>query len=151
LAGRRCFSKTARSRPRHHEARRHGRHLPAQPERRRRFTHDHLKCPAERAEAVEADVEADVGDAAIRGTQQKHRALDAAALQIAVRRLAEGLAKPADEVRLRDARDLCEARDAQRLGKRPVHRIPRAQHAAIAFFSGANHLCVVLYILSEPR
>jgi hypothetical protein len=45
-------------------------------------------------------VEADVGDAAIRRTEEEHRALDAPALQVAVRRLAERRAKAADEMRL---------------------------------------------------
>ena len=52
-----------------------------------------MEGAAERAEAVEADVEADIGDAAIGRSQQEHRALDAPALQVAVRRLAEGVAE----------------------------------------------------------
>ncbi len=43
-----------------------------------------------------------VGHAAIRLPQQEHRPLDAAALQVAVRRLAEGGAEDADEMRLGD-------------------------------------------------
>src|SRR5262249_37508769 len=94
---------------------------------------------AERAQAVEADVEADVGDAAIGRPQQEHRALDAPALQVAVRRLAERRAKRSDEMRLRHVSDPREARDVERLRERAVHRIPRAQHPAIPFLDRSAH------------
>src|SRR3954451_14050871 len=99
------FSKTARSRPGHREAVRNGLRLGARAVRARRLADDLAEGPAERAEAAEADVEADVGDAAIGLDEQEHRPLDAPALEVAVRRLAEGGAEGADEVRLRDVRD----------------------------------------------
>src|SRR5262245_36727247 len=96
------FSKTARSHPRHHEACGNGRHAPSLTEVRRRLAHDVVKGPAECAQAAEPDIEADICDAAIRRTQEEHRALDASALQIAVRCLAERLAKGANEVGFRN-------------------------------------------------
>jgi hypothetical protein len=98
-----------------------------------------VKRPTERAEAAEPDIEADIGDAAVRRSQQEHRALDAAALQIAVRCLAERVAERADEVRRRHLRDLREARDAERLGKRAIHGVPGAKHLAIALFDRSRH------------
>src|SRR5918912_1243655 len=96
------FSETARSRPRLREAARH----PAQVGRPpavggRRIADDRLERAAERAEAREADVEADVADAAVGLAQEEHRALDAPPLEVAMRRLAEGGAEGPDEVRLR--------------------------------------------------
>src|SRR5262245_36720492 len=111
------FSKTARASPRHHEAGRHRRHLSLLPEAGRRLADDLVERAAECAQAAEADVEADIGDAAIGRSQQEHRALDAPALQVAVRCLTEGVAEGANEVRLRDLGDLREMRDAERLGE----------------------------------
>src|SRR5690349_4062460 len=48
---------------------------------------------AEGAQAGEAHVEADLGHRQVAVAQQRHRALDAAALEVAVRRLAEGVAE----------------------------------------------------------
>jgi hypothetical protein len=59
-----------------------------------------VEGPAECAQAADTDVEANVRYAPIRGTQEKHRAFDAPALEIAVRGLAERRAEGADEVRL---------------------------------------------------
>src|SRR3712207_310032 len=98
---RRGFSETARSRVGHREARGDGPDRPAAAVARGRFADDVAERAAERPEAREADVEADVGDAAVGGPQQEHGALDAPALEVAVRRLAEGRAGGADEVRLR--------------------------------------------------
>src|SRR4051794_41122794 len=92
------FSETARSPPDHPEARRDvvpgARHALAIP--RRRLADDVAEGAAERAQAREADVEADLGDAAVGLGQQRHRALHAAALQVAVRCLAERRAERAD-------------------------------------------------------
>src|SRR5215212_7690220 len=98
------FSETARSRPRHRPARRHvlGARRGVLAVLARRAADDLAERAAERPQAGEADVEADLGDAAVGVAQQRHRALDAPALQIAVRRLAERLAEGADEVRLGD-------------------------------------------------
>src|SRR5262245_45873873 len=125
LAGARFagFSETARSGPRHGEAGRDG-----APYRRaaaavgaRRDADDVAEGPAEGAQTGEADVEADVGHAAIGLAQQPHRALDAAALEVAVGRLAERRPEGADEVRLGDAGDPGERRHVERLGVGPVH------------------------------
>src|SRR5688572_7016051 len=100
------FSETAWSRPRPREAGRDGAQVSRPPAiGRRRLADDRAKGTTERSQAREADVEADLGDAAIGLAQEEHRALDPAPLQIAVRRLAEGGAKGADEVRLGDVGD----------------------------------------------
>src|SRR5690242_8575735 len=131
-AGSPRFSEIAAwSRPRHREARRYGDGLAAGAELARRLAHDLAERPAERAEAVEADVERDLGHAAVGLAQQEHRALDAAALQIAVRRLAEGRLEGADEVGLRGVRHARERGDVQRLRVLAVHRVARPQHAAV--------------------
>src|SRR4051794_19730670 len=81
------FSETARSRPAHREAGRDGHGLAARAELRRRLADDLPERAAERAEAEEADVDAYLGHAALGLAQQEHRALDAPALQVAMRRL----------------------------------------------------------------
>src|SRR4051812_44248672 len=100
LAGapRRGFSKTARSRVGHRKA--VGDRLGDGPGAvgRRRLADDGAEGPAERPEAREPDVEADVGDGAVGLAEQEHRPLDAAALEVAVRRLAERRPERADEV-----------------------------------------------------
>src|SRR5436853_3840591 len=96
-ASRLGFSKTARSCPGHRETVRHGHDRAALAVGRRRLANDCLKTAAERAQAVEAHVEADVGHASIGGTQQEHRPLDPAALEIAVWRLAKSRAKGPNE------------------------------------------------------
>src|ERR1700686_1268912 len=92
------FSKTAGSCPGHREAVRNGHDRAALPVRCRRLADDCLKSTAQGAQAVEADVEADVGHAAIGRPQQEHCPLNATALEIAVWRLTEGPAKRAGEM-----------------------------------------------------
>jgi hypothetical protein len=58
-----------------------------------------VKGPAEGAQAIGTDIEGNVCYAPIRGTQEKHRALNASALQIAVRGFSKRLAEGADEMR----------------------------------------------------
>ena len=112
------FSKTARSRPGHREAGRHGGDVGRGRGRRVGDSPTIVaERAAERAEAAEADVEADVGDAAVGLAQQEHRPLDPPALQVAVRRLAEGRPEGADEVRLGDVRDPRQRRDVERLAR----------------------------------
>ena len=106
------FSKTARLRARSSTratARPHGRQLDAvrrdhravpRAVVRRRLADDLAERAAERSQAGEADVEADVGDAAVGLAQQEHRALDPPPLQVAVGRLAEHGPEAAAEVRL---------------------------------------------------
>src|SRR5262245_11144078 len=87
---RRRFSETARSRPRSREARGNGSEVGRLPPvRARRLADDLGERPAERSHAREADVEADLRDAALALAEQEHRALDPPALQVPVRRLAE--------------------------------------------------------------
>src|SRR5205823_1534155 len=89
VAGR--FSEPAllsrRTHPRHRPAGRHeqrrARAGKARAVCRRRLADDGAKRAAERAEAVEAHVEADLGDRTPGLPQQLHRALHAAALQVA--------------------------------------------------------------------
>src|SRR5947209_19047347 len=100
------FSKTARSGPGHGEAGRGGLDLSLLAVQRRGLAGDLGEGAAEGAEAVEADLQADVGDAAIGFAQQEHGPLDASALQVAVRRLAESRAEGANEVRFGHARDV---------------------------------------------
>jgi len=95
------------------------------------FADDLPESAGEGAEAREAHVEADVGDAALGLAQEEHRPLDAATLEVAVRCLAEGGSEGADEVRLRDVGGPGEAWDVQRLRVAAVHRVPGAQEAAV--------------------
>src|SRR3954451_5977615 len=104
------FSETARSRPGHAEAGRRGRHGRGLAVLARRLADDDAERAAERAEAPEADVDGDLGHAAVGLAQQEHRALDAPALQVAMRRLPERGAERPDEVRLRDVCDAGERR-----------------------------------------
>src|SRR6266487_967575 len=100
------FSKTARSRPRLREAGWDGSEVGGPPPiGGRRLADDVGEGPAERPEAREAHVEADLGHAAVGLPEHEHRALDPAALQVAMRRLAEGGAKGPDEVGLGDVSD----------------------------------------------
>src|SRR6202011_80719 len=154
--GRACFTKTARSRPRHHEARRDGRHTPALAKGRWRFAHDGVERPAERAQTGEADIEAKVRHAAIGRAQKEHRPLDAAPLQVTVRRFAECRAEGAAEVRLGHFRKPREVRDVEWPSEGAVHRVSSAEHPAIALFYSAH---VILYyrgrvrtvVLPDPR
>src|SRR3954451_19736315 len=112
-AGRNRFSKTALlargSRPGHRPARRHAQCRPTARESRavcaRRLTNDIPERATEGAKAVEADVEADLGHGTIRLSQQLHRPLDAAALEVTVRRLAERVTELAAEMGGRDVGD----------------------------------------------
>src|SRR4051794_4899877 len=87
------FSKTARSRPRHSEARRSAICLGFVAVVRRRLADDLPERPAERSEAQEPNVEADLGDAVVGLPQHEHRPLNPSPLQVPVRCLAERRAK----------------------------------------------------------
>src|ERR687894_2094405 len=65
----------------------------------RRRADDVAKRAAERAEAREADGEADLRHGRVGLAQERHRPFQAAPLQVAVRRLAERVLEAADEVR----------------------------------------------------
>src|SRR4051794_32075609 len=110
-----------------------------QPVRRRRLADHRRERPAERAQAGEPDVQADVGDAAPGRAQQVHRAFEAPALQVAVRRLAERRPEDADEVVGRHVRDPGDRGDVERLGVDAVHRVAGAQHPPVALLHRAAH------------
>src|SRR5438552_5871180 len=145
LAGR--FSEPAllsrRARPRHRPARRHeqGGALAgeARPVLRGRLADYRAKRATERTQAVEADVEADLGDRTRGLTQELHRTLDAAALQVAVRRLAEGGAELAAEVRRGYVRDARERLHVERRGEGAVDRVARAEHATVTVLGRKRH------------
>src|SRR5256885_12599224 len=131
------FSKPAllsrRAHPRHRPAGRHEQRRALAGEARAvlrgRLADDRAKRAAERAQAVEAHVEADLGDRARGLTQELHGPLHAPALQVAVRRLAESGAELAAEVRRRYVGDACERLHIQRRGEGAVDRVAGAQHA----------------------
>src|SRR3954453_23064762 len=133
------FSETARSRVGHGEAVRHREPRGARAVLLRGLADDRAEGPAERPEAREAHVEADLGHAAVGLAQQEHRPLDAPALQVAVRRLAERRPEGADEVRLGDVGDPREGADVERLRVRAVHRVAGAEQAAVGVLDGAAH------------
>src|ERR1700716_328949 len=105
------FSKTARSCPCHREAGGHGDDRSALAVGSWSLADDVAEATAEGAETGEAHVQADVGHATVGCPQQKHGALDSAALKVPVRRLAKGRSKRSNEVRLGDVRDPSQARD----------------------------------------
>src|SRR5215207_2374133 len=129
-AARARFSETARSRPGPREAVGDRGDVGAPAIRRRRLAHDRAERPAEGPEAGEADVEADLRHAAVGLAQQEHRALDAAALQVTVRGLAERRPERPDEVRLGDVRDPRQAGDVERLRVGAIHRVAGAKQPA---------------------
>src|SRR2546423_1845497 len=88
---------------------------------------DVSKRPAEGAQAHEADVEAYIGDGTFCLAQQEHRPLDTPALEVSVRRLAEGGSEGPDEVRLRHVRHRRQRGNVKRLGVGAVDRIAGAQ------------------------
>src|ERR687898_1406347 len=134
------FSKTARSGPRLGEAGRDRSEVRRAPAiRGRRLADDLGERAAEGAQAGEADVEADLSDAAVALPEQEHRALDPAPLQVAVRRLSEGGAEDPYEMRLRDVGDLRQRRDVERPRIVAVHRVARPQHAAVRLLDRAAH------------
>jgi hypothetical protein len=106
------------------DRRRNGRPPPAGI-RQRRFADELTECGAEGAKAPEADSEADLGNGELRAPQELLRALDAAAQQVRVRRLAEGLLEAADEVRPRGVRLACKSGNVERLREVAVDQIFR--------------------------
>ena len=90
-------------------------------------------------QAVEADVEADVGDAAVGLAQQEHRALHTPPLQVTMRRLPEDGAEGADEVRLGDIGHRGHGADVERLGVGAVHGVAGAQQAPVQVLDFSAH------------
>ena len=95
--------------------------------------------PTERSQAAEPGLEADVGDRAIRRTQQEHRPLDPTPLQIAVRRLAEHGAERADEMGLGHDGDAGQRGNVERLGIGAVHRVAGPQHPPVGVLRRPAH------------
>lgn len=93
------------------------------------------ECP----EAAEADLEAHVGDGAVRLTHEKHRALNPPTLQVPMRRLAEHGAEAAAEIGRRDVGHRGYRAHIERLGEPAIHRVPGAQQAPIQIFGFAAH------------
>src|SRR5258706_9069809 len=84
------------------------------------------EATAEGAERRAADREADLGDAEVATTQQRHRALDAPRHHRGVRRFAEGEPELAAEVPGRHVRTARELVDVQRLRVLPVDPVADA-------------------------
>src|SRR5713101_6194479 len=143
------FSKTARSGPGHDKARGGLNSILTSSVFGGRHADDIVKGPAESAEAREAGVEANVGHASVGLAQHEHGALDAPALEVAMRRLAEGRLEGPDEVGLGHARHLGEVGDVERVGVRAIDGVTRAQHPAIQLLYGATHLFLTV-AASEP-
>src|SRR5207302_1606837 len=89
--------------------------------------------------AGEADVEADVGDAAVGLAEQEHRALHPPPLQVTVRRLPEDGSETATEMRLGDMGHGGHGADVERLGVGAVHRVAGAQQAPIQVLDFPAH------------
>src|ERR1700728_4124378 len=108
-----------RAQPRHRPAGRHAqRSADARETRavcRGRLTDDLAEGAGERAKAVESDVQADLGDRKAGFAQQLHRTLHPAALEVAMRCLAERSPELTAEVRRRDVCDTRKRRHVQRL------------------------------------
>src|SRR4029077_13572973 len=133
------FSKTARSRPRHGKARWYGDDLPTGPVRRGRFADEQVKGLAEGAKAREANVEADIGNASVGAAQQEERSLDAPALQIAVRCLAECPAKRPNEVSLGNVGDARERGNVKWLAIGEIHGVARTQQSPVRLLDCTGH------------
>jgi hypothetical protein len=110
-----------------------------QPVLRWRLADDGPERPAERPQAREADVVADVGDAPVGFAQQEHRPLDTTTLEVAVWRLAEAGAEAADEMSFRATGHRGHGADVERLGVGPVHRIAGAQQPSVRVLDLPGH------------
>src|SRR5205814_10714951 len=128
------------SRPGHREAVGDGLDGPTLAIGARGLADDIPKDPAERTQAAEADVEADVGHTAIGRPQQVHGALDPATPEIAVRGRVKGCPKGSDAVRLRYVSHPGEGGDVERLRVGSVHRIAGAQHPSVELLDRSTHL-----------
>src|SRR6202035_5254825 len=112
---------------------------------RRRLANDLAEGAAEGPPAGEADIEADIGDTAVRLAQQEHRTLHPPPLQVTVRRLPEDGAEAADEVRLGEMRHGSYGADVERLGIGPVHGIAGAQQAPVELLDFLAHAATLGY------
>jgi hypothetical protein len=104
-----------------------------------RLANDLPEHAAECPQAGKADVHADVGDAAVSLTQEKHGAFHAPPLKVPMRRLAEDGAEAPDEVSFRDMGDRSHGADIERLGVGTVHGIAGAQQATVEILGFPTH------------
>lgn len=111
----------------------------AQPVTRWCFADDFPERSAERAEAREAHSKADVGDTPLCLAKHEHRSLNATALQVVMRRLAEDGAEAAAEMSLRNMRDRGDSSDIQRIGVSAIHGVARPQQSPIEVLGLAAH------------
>ena len=136
------FSKRAALRPPvgAHHARRDQRPVDGRRERGavggRRDPERAREAGRERADALQADREADVGDRAVGGAQQRGGALEPPGQQVRVRRLAERAPELAAEVRAREARRAREVVDVERLEVAGVGEVLGAQQMACGRYEG---------------
>jgi hypothetical protein len=107
---------------------------------RRRLSDCHPKHPAERAQATEAHVEADLCHRTVGLSQQLHRSLNAPALKVPVWGLAERGPELAAEVRRRYVGQLRQRGNVEALRERPIHRVAGTQHPPVAILDRARHL-----------
>ena len=120
---------------------------------RGRLADDLAERPAEGPEAGEADIEADVGDAAVGLAQEEHRALDSSPLQVPVGRLPEDGAEAAAEMRFGDMRHGGHGTDIERLGVGAVHGIAGAKEAPVHVLDFPAHRTTLRHhrALYHPR
>ena len=118
---------------------------------RRRLADDLPERAAEGPQAGEADIEADVGDAAVGLAQEEHRALDPPPLQVTVRRLPEDGAEAADEVRLGDMGHRGHGADVERLGVGAVHGVAGAQQAPVQILDVPAHGATLRHPMEPMR
>jgi hypothetical protein len=138
------FSKTARSRPSHHEAGWNRLNGAALPVHRRSFAHDLAEVSAECAQAGKSHIQANVGDTSVGRSKQEHRPLDPPSLEIPVWRFAKGGTEGPDEVRFGDVGDPSQGGDVERFGVIAIHRIACAEHPAVDLLDSAAQLISLL-------
>src|SRR5919199_3619346 len=105
---------------------------------RRRHPVRAAEARGERADALQADGRADVGDRPIGVPQQRRRALEPAREQVLVRRLSERAPELATEVRRREVRRACERGHVERLAVAGVDDVARAQEVP-CWWNGRVH------------
>ena len=93
----------------------------------------------ERAEALQADREADVRDRPVGHQQQRGRPLEPVREQVGMRRLAEDPAELAAEVGLREPGGRRHVVDRERLDVTRVHEVPGAQEVTRRWHEGVVH------------
>ena len=108
-------------------------------ELRRRIARDCRERAAERAKAGEPDLHADVGDAAIGGSQQVHGPLDATPLQIAMGGFAEGVLERTKEVGLRHVGDAGQLGQVEHQREVAIDGVVGAEHPPVDLLDRVHH------------